>query len=637
MRNKNRYLVGVGVMALALTAHAQDVFRYTYTLSSGVPYDWQKIEPTYSKWENKGEPYDCRNWSPSPSSIGKGLSYTQEATDCKQDQTRQAQPRQQDSRTQKIVNAGPPYTEQRTILASQQRSEIGTMEQWESIDPTYTDWTDTNALYGCTSWTPDPSIYTEKTEFSQTSTSCKTDQQRYRQEREQEQFTQEIRNDSAPAKETQTLTGQKSTRTYLQDFSGWVNKDNPYSCSNWSPDPSTVTVGQSFTQTATDCKQDQTRNNAGYYKGSNGSWVNVVPLNAQTRTLTSQKNTRAATGTKETWVATTSTYSTWANSSAVYGCTNWSPSPYNYTERTQFNQTATDCKIDQTRTRQDREQETTTKAYRNVGAAVTEKQTVGGQSSARSYLMDFTGWINRDAPYNCSNWSPDPSTVTINQAFTQTATNCQQKQIRGKQGYVLTNGAWATDIPYSEESRVLSNQSSTRTATGTKQTWVAIAPVYGGWYNTSGAYSCSNWYPDPSTVDQGAAFTQTSNACYVNQSRSRQDRIQETTTGEIRNNGAAVTENQTIGGQTGYQTAYGTRPTYRYDSANQIFCQFDGMTSRQMGGTWSIVTWKYDGATVTGYGGRGTPEQLCSQEVGKVRNGYTAGPLITNTSLGIKR
>ncbi|MFK4135887.1 hypothetical protein ACI2KR_26930 [Pseudomonas luteola] len=455
------------LVALTSQAHAE-VFRYTYTLSSGVPYDWVDIAPELSSWHDVDSAYNCSNWSPSPSTVGKGIAFTQKATDCLQKQERSVQPLHQDSRTGKIENNGNAYIESRVITVSQERPATGILEEWNGIEPTFTSWKDTNALYGCTNWTPDPSIYTERTEFSQASNTCKTDQERYRQEREREEYTEEIRNSGEPIKETQTLTGQKATRTYLQDFSGWVNKGNPYSCSNWSPDPSTVTVGQSFTQTATDCKQDQTRNNAGYYKDASGSWVNVVPLNAQARTLTSQKNTRAATGTKETWVATTSTYSAWANSSAVYGCTNWSPSPYNYTERTQFNQTATDCKIDQTRTRQGREQETTTKAYRNVGAPVTEKQTVGGKSSSRTYLMDFTGWSNSGAPYNCSNWSPDPSTVALNQAFTQTATNCQQNQVRGKQGYVLTNGTWVTDIPYSQESRVLSNQSSTRTATGTK-------------------------------------------------------------------------------------------------------------------------------------------------------------------------
>ena len=42
-------------------------------------------------------------------------------------------------------------------------------------------------------------------------------------------------------------------------FSEWVNSGVPSGCTNWSPDPSTKSIGESFTQTATNCEQQQIR------------------------------------------------------------------------------------------------------------------------------------------------------------------------------------------------------------------------------------------------------------------------------------------------------------------------------------------------------------------------------------------
>lgn len=42
-------------------------------------------------------------------------------------------------------------------------------------------------------------------------------------------------------------------------ISEWINNSGIYDCSNWSPETSTINIGQSFTQTATDCNQDQIR------------------------------------------------------------------------------------------------------------------------------------------------------------------------------------------------------------------------------------------------------------------------------------------------------------------------------------------------------------------------------------------
>lgn len=129
--------------------------------------------------------------------------------------------------------------------------------------------------------------------------------------------------------------------------------------------------------------------------------------------------------------------------------------------------------------------------------------------------------------------------------------------------------------------------------------WVAIASTYTAWANSSGFYSCSAFSPDVSTVNAGTGFYQTQ-YCYLNQTRTRQDRIQEVATGEVRNTTSA-TESQTLTNQPNTQYAVGTKPTTtcRYDANNYWV-----VVAVQGGNTGAQVIW--DGgskATSTMYPG----------------------------------
>ena len=83
----------------------------------------------------------------------------------------------------------------------------------------------------------------------------------------------------------------------------------------------------------------------------------------------------------ENWQPAEPLYGEWVNNGAVYGCSNWTPDASIMLKDETFNQTAKDCLQYQTRTRQNREQETTTLAYRNVGERVTMGQNVTASSS----------------------------------------------------------------------------------------------------------------------------------------------------------------------------------------------------------------------------------------------------------------
>lgn len=76
----------------------------------------------------------------------------------------------------------------------------------------------------------------------------------------------------------------------------------------------------------------------------------------------------------ENWQPAEPIYSEWTNIDDIYGC-NWTPAASLVLRDEPFNQSETDCKQDQTRTKQDREQEITTLALRNIGTPTIENKT----------------------------------------------------------------------------------------------------------------------------------------------------------------------------------------------------------------------------------------------------------------------
>lgn len=110
--------------------------------------------------------------------------------------------------------------------------------------------------------------------------------------------------------------------------------------------------------------------------------------------------------------------------------------------------------------------------------------------------------------------------------------------------YVVTPTETTT---YTLIARNEADQSVTKSVTVTVQNWTATTPVYGAWTNVAGKvqYNCGAWSPDPSTVTTNTTFNQTS-SCLTDQTRTRQDRLISSSTGTIKNNGAVVTEKQTI-------------------------------------------------------------------------------------------
>lgn len=115
----------------------------------------------------------------------------------------------------------------------------------------------------------------------------------------------------------------------------------------------------------------------------------------------------------ENWQPAEPLYGEWVNVNDIYGCSNWTPATSTQPIGVIFQQTANDCKQDQTRNRQELEQETTTLVIRNKGTTVTETQTITasstrpetGTGSECRYELGVYQWTT-EGNVNTRTWPP---------------------------------------------------------------------------------------------------------------------------------------------------------------------------------------------------------------------------------------
>ncbi len=467
---------------------------------------------TQTAWSNDGSPYACTAWSPETNTVDEGTSFTQ-TRDCSQDQVK----------TWTYTADGSVVTTrvaEQTITVQQSQSATGTFENWTAISPTYTDWTNVGGRNYTNTWSP--AIASQTTNFTQTRDYTQ-EQERERTDREQNDFTNEIRS-TGTTTETQTITGQES-RSITVSSTNWYNVGSPYSCTAWSPETNTVDEGTSFTQTR-DCQQNQEK------VWNYDSGLTNVGSRIETQSITVQQS-QSATGTLENWSVISSTYSNWVDVGSGYNFGSWSPTATNQT--TDFVQSR-NYSQDQERTRTEREQNSYTGVIRNTGT-FTENKTIT-ETENRTIDVSVNGYANTGSTYSCTAWSPSANTVDEGTSFTQTR-DCQQDQVR-----TWTYKAGTTTIHSRNQTQTVTIEES-RNATGTFENWTAITPVYTDWINVGGRSYINTW--SPAIASQTTNFTQTRDY-EQEQERERTDREQNDFTNEIRSTGT-TTETRTITGQ----------------------------------------------------------------------------------------
>ncbi|WP_410950862.1 hypothetical protein [Pseudomonas sp. S1(2024)] len=95
--------------------------------SAAVGETWKDIAPLVSAWQNKGSEYDCSQWSPSPDTVALGETFNQ-SQNCKQDQERTVQQREQNETTLVIRDVGAPTTERQVLWQEHSQEAVGTMK-----------------------------------------------------------------------------------------------------------------------------------------------------------------------------------------------------------------------------------------------------------------------------------------------------------------------------------------------------------------------------------------------------------------------------------------------------------------------------------------------------------------------------
>lgn len=217
-------------------------------------------------------------------------------------------------------------------------------------------------------------------------------------------------------------------------YGGWVDSEAAASCGSWLPSASTVASGTAFTQKS-NCWVDQERSVQDQEQNLSSKAIRSVGKSYLEYQTVIRSMSRQAVGSMASWVAADPVYSTWYNNGPVSNCGEWSPQiASGYTASASINQTSL-CEQKQTANVQKREQNSVTGQYRNVGSLTQETRTVGNVAAQRTYQIAFGGWSNKGRYDGCSNWSPDPSTVENDQYFSQTATDCVQKQYRTHMEY----------------------------------------------------------------------------------------------------------------------------------------------------------------------------------------------------------
>ncbi len=454
-QTRNR-IYKAGSTTLTTQAESKVINENESRASKGVG-NWTSHTSTFTAWVNNGARHTFGSWGPTAST--QTASYTQNRT-YKQKQVRDEQPRERDTISGTIRNKGTAIGREQTINGAESRPITVTVSGYSNTTRT-----------AHTAWSPTPTTQTSNFSQSRTYTQNQTRTWTYRAG----SSTLHTR------AQTRAVANQSESRTVIVTVSNWGNSGGVYQCSGWSPSPSMVEYGESFSQSRS-CKQNQQRTWS--YTASSAN----IDSRTESRTVNTSQS-QNATGTMMHWVSYPSTFTSWTNDGGRYGYSGWTPGFS--TQTSGFTQTRSYSQ-DQTRFEQKRQRETHTNQIRNTGSPIKRDRTVTG-SESRGIDIDYSNWVDNGGHYSCGSWAPPANTINEGKSFTQ-ARSCKQNQTRTK--YYRSSGSVKHNVT---ESRVLS-ESESRSATGT------CPPQYSSWIASAPNYDYSSW--SPTAANQTSNFSQ---------------------------------------------------------------------------------------------------------------------------------
>ena len=424
----------------------------------------------WSAWANDGSIKNCSAWTPDVDTVNLDSAFTQ-SRNCDQAQTR----------TQTIYDvwasgaktAKSTQTGTQTIEVTQSQSATGTKNYITGTSySSWSGWSNSGGVYSCSSYSPSTSSVNLGSTFTQ-SRSCSQNQVRsrtvYNVWKNGATTVKTTESDSRTVDVTQnrSATGTKDyiTGTSYSSWSGWSNSGGHYSCGSWTPAPSTVNYGSSFTQNRT-CKQNQTRSRTVYNVWKSGAkTTKTTESGSQTVNVT---ESRSATGTKNIVVGFESTTGAWSYT-ASGSCGGWSPEASTVNYGTSFTQTQSCSRprertittynvwTNGTKTVKSTSTETGAYTYSNSRTATGTKDYVTNYDF-RSYYYSYGSW-------SCGSYSPDPSDFYYTVTFTQYRSCTRTKQYRYKKYWLYKSGSKVLKGDYLVSSSTES-KTETRSMTG---------------------------------------------------------------------------------------------------------------------------------------------------------------------------
>lgn len=436
----------------------------------------------YNAWNRQSANYDCENWSPKPSERNLFQTFTQSRT-CSKDESRTrdvyhvwASGKETFKRTDK---------EDRTVNDIESQQSTGSKDYISGANVgDWSQWQYEGSPYDCDSWSPSRSAVNLNQQFQQSRT-CSQKQISDRDIMDvwrsgKETFNRsEVRSSETIVNQSKSNVGTKDyvTRSSTTSWSGWSNVGQHYGCGLWSPSPSTVDYGRSFTQNRA-CSQSQTRYRTDYYDWASGART-YGSRDTDSRTV-SVTESRPATGTKSLVVGSESNKGAWyytANAS----CGGWTPSSSSMNYGSQFTQSQScsrprerkvtnytvwsngDKKVSSTTT------ETDLYTYQNSRSVTGSKDYVVSSGWNYSYNYSYSNWA-------CSSWSPSAWSIPETVMFTQTR-SCSRTKNQEKRYY---NNWKVKGIVYSGSTSVHKSEQENKTESA--RTWGEKPAMCGNYY-----------------------------------------------------------------------------------------------------------------------------------------------------------
>lgn len=452
---------------------------------------------TWSEWVNDGAVTSCSNWSPSPSTVNLGDSYTQSRS-CSQAQKSQRDIYDVWKSGKQTLNRVEPRSQ--TITVNQTQGATGSKDYITTTsNGSWSAWSDDGGQYNCSGWSPSPSSQTSN--FTQ-SQSCKQNQKRTRT------IYNVWKSGKKTAKSTETgsqTVNETNTRSVTVSWSAWSNDGGVTGCSGWSPSPSTVNAGTTFTQSRS-CTQPRKRTR--YYKVGSSTISSATESGS-----TSVSQSQSATGTKD--YITNSNYkgswSGWSNDGGQYSCSSWGASTATVDYGKSFTQTQT-CKQNQKRSRTVYNQWHSGKLTARTTENDTQTVNVTNSRSATGTRNYITGARSSDGPKTyvkttCGSWSPSTGSVNLGTSYTQKRT-CYKTYSRTTTTYDVWADGSSTQKSTSTSTFNDPSYTESKSATGTKD-YVVDSNYKVHSHYTYTSWSCGSWSPSTSSVTKGTRFTQT--------------------------------------------------------------------------------------------------------------------------------